>query len=112
MATRPPRALPENETPWMPIVSSSGVTTSAPRKSPIHQFCTESQKAWSPMVASARTLTAMNAHTSVDTSAAAAKTSTWRNRAKEIGPRTPTLTSQAPSTAAANFTKNNMPATE
>ena len=52
----------------------------------------------------------MNAHASVDTTAAAAKTSTWRSRAKEIGPRTPDCTSHAPSTAAANFTKNNRPA--
>ena len=112
MATRPPRAPPVNATPWMPIVSNSGVTTSAPRKSPIHQFCTESQKAWLAMPVSPRTLTAMIAHASVDTSAAAAKTSTCRNFAKEIGPSTPILTSQAPSTAAANFTKNNAPATE
>ena len=50
------------------------------------------------MPVSARTLTAMTAHASVDTSAAAAKTSTCRNFANEIGPRTPILTSQAPST--------------
>ena len=57
--------------PWKPMVSSSGVMTSAPRKSPIHQLCTAQPEILVCRARSRRAaLTATSAQASVDTSAA------------------------------------------
>ena len=88
-----------NVMPWKPTVSSSGVTISAPRKSPIHQDCTLSQKSRLAATWPLRTLTATKAQASVDAAAAAAKARTWCSRANEMGPRMLTCISQTPSSA-------------
>ena len=98
--------------PWKPTVSTSGVTTSAPRKSPIHQLCTASQNASLPKPGRRALPWRRSAHSQRG----------HQRRGRETQhmaqPREGDRTAHAdvheptPSIAAANFTGNSRPAPE